>query len=208
MNLKSKGETSYKETSFGIISRSELIPLEIEGIKRTWDFILEQHFKGHIPITIAFLQKVHDIGFGWIIPEIGGKFRTVEVSVSKHKPPLFYQVPQLMNDFIEDFKVRLKHLPDLEKTKTLDEHIDLLTWAHHRFLWIHPFVDYNGRLGRLLINMILLNLNLPPVELKVETRSGREKYIEALSKADVGDPTALKRILYSALEESAKDLSS
>lgn len=40
--LKRKGETSYKETAFGIIPRSKLIPLEIEGIKRAWDFILKK----------------------------------------------------------------------------------------------------------------------------------------------------------------------
>jgi hypothetical protein len=33
-----QGETSYKDTAFGIISHSKLIPLEIEGIKRAWDF--------------------------------------------------------------------------------------------------------------------------------------------------------------------------
>jgi hypothetical protein len=40
------GETSYKETAFGIIPRSQLIPLEIEGIKRAWDFVAKsQHDK-------------------------------------------------------------------------------------------------------------------------------------------------------------------
>lgn len=38
-------ETSYKETTFGIIPRSKLTPLEIEGIKRAWDFILKKSSK-------------------------------------------------------------------------------------------------------------------------------------------------------------------
>ena len=45
MSLKKRGETIYKETSFGIIPRSKLIPLEIEGIKRAWDFVLKERKK-------------------------------------------------------------------------------------------------------------------------------------------------------------------
>ena len=103
MTTKRKGETSYKETAFGIVSRSQLIPMEIEGRKRAWDFVLKQNKKGKISITGASLQKIHTIGFGWIFPDMGGKYRTIEVTVSKHKPPRAYQVPQLMKDFIEDF---------------------------------------------------------------------------------------------------------
>lgn len=39
---KRQDETSYRETAFDIIPRSKLIPLEIEGIKRAWDFALEK----------------------------------------------------------------------------------------------------------------------------------------------------------------------
>jgi len=35
------GETSYKETAMGIIPRSQLIPLEIDGINRAWNFVLK-----------------------------------------------------------------------------------------------------------------------------------------------------------------------
>jgi hypothetical protein len=37
MSSKRIGETSYSNTAFGIIPRSSLIPLEIEGMKRVWD---------------------------------------------------------------------------------------------------------------------------------------------------------------------------
>ncbi len=47
---KKIGETSYKQTAFGIIPRSKLIPLEIEGIKRAWDFVLQENKKEKIQI--------------------------------------------------------------------------------------------------------------------------------------------------------------
>ncbi|MFA5946075.1 MAG: hypothetical protein WC802_04175 [Patescibacteria group bacterium] len=87
------GETSYKETAFGIIPRSKLIPLEIEGIRRAWDFVLQERQAGLIAITPILLKRVHEIGFGWIFPEFGGKFRRIDVQVSKHQPPKFLRVP-------------------------------------------------------------------------------------------------------------------
>lgn len=206
MKGKRKGETSYKETAFGIIPRSKLIPLEIEGIKKAWDFVLQNQAKGKPLFTPAFLNELHYVGFGWIFPDIAGKFRTIEVTVSKHKPPLFFQVPQMMEDFSEDLKLRIKSLPRLESEKFLDELVELLAWAHHRFLWIHPFFDYNGRIGRLLISMILLKLNLPPIDLKVETVAGRNKYVKALAEGDEGNFTLLEKMIRAGIEDAVKKL--
>ena len=201
-----KDETSYRETAFGIISRKKLIPLEIEGIKRAWDFVLKKRRTGLIPFTPDFLQKAHWVGFGWIFPEICGKWRTVDVTVSDHKPPAYFTMPQLMKDFTEDLKVRLRHLPNLSHPEFLQNLTELLAWAHHRFLWIHPFTDYNGRMGRLLLSMIMLNLNLPPIELKTETKSGRQKYVKALQDADHGNDQALQKLILDAIKEAAREL--
>ena len=207
MSSKNIGETSYKETAFGIIPRSKLIPLEIEGIKRAWDFVLEKSQDGKISITSTLLKKIHAIGFSWIFPELGGKFRRIEVAVSQHTPPKFYLVPQQTEDFLRDLKVRTSHLPNLNNSEFMGALIELLAWAHHRFLWIHPFQDYNGRIARLLTNIILLNLNLPPIELKVETEAGRKKYVAALQEGDKGNFKKLEELIKSALEEAAMELS-
>jgi len=198
------GETSFKQTSFGIIPRSKLILLEIEGTKRAWDFILDKKSKREIPITVEFIKKLHQVGFGWIFPKMGGKFRKINVTVSSHLPPQFYLISQLIFDFTKDLEVRLKHLPKIENDNFLSELISLLSWSHHRFLWIHPFTDYNGRISRLLTNIILLNLNLPPIELKIETKLGRLKYIHALHSADQGNYAKLEKIIRDAIEESVK----
>lgn len=136
---KRLGETTYKETSFGILPRSKLIPLEIEGIKRAWDYVLKYRQSKTLPFTSAFLKGVHKVGFRWIFPETGGKFRSVNVTVSAHQPPKFYEVPQYMEDFYRDLQERFHHLPTIGKPNFFDALIELLSWAHHRFLLIHPF---------------------------------------------------------------------
>lgn len=203
---KRKGETSYKETAFGIIPRSKLIPLEIEGIKRAWDFVLLKNEKGELPLTSEFVKKLHKIGFAWIFPQMGGKYRSIEVVVSKHTPPKFYLIPQLMVEFFEDLKARTKHLPKIDEEIFLDELISLLAWSHNKFLWIHPFQDYNGRIGRLLNNIILINLNLPPINMNVDTKSNRDKYIEALQLADNHDYTKLEDIMKKAIVKAIVNL--
>ncbi len=187
MTMKKQGETSYKETAFGIIPRSKLIPLEIEGIKRAWDFILEERKKNVIKITPEFIKRMHLIGFEWIFPKMGGQFRKIEVTASKHIPPKYYLVPELIINFCKDLEIRIKSLSLIDSPKFLEELVSLLTWAQHRFLWIHPFQDYNGRIARLLTNLILINLNLPPIELNVETKKTIKEYIEELKQGDKND---------------------
>lgn len=204
--MRHLGETSYKQTAFGILPRSKLIPLEVEGIKRAWDFVVEKSEEGADMFTPQFLQEAHLEGFGWIFPDMGGKFRTIDVSVSHHTPPKFYLVPGLMDDFLKDVHVRMESLLKVENDTFIDELVTLLAWAHHRFLWIHPFLDYNGRIGRLLNNIILLSLDFPPIELKVETKSGRKAYVEALQAADSGNLSALEEMVKAAFTEAAEKM--
>jgi hypothetical protein len=65
------------------------------------------------------------------------------------------------------------------------------SWLHHRFTQIHLYQDGNGRVARVLANLVLVKHELFPV---VITRDQRPHYIGALEEADSGDLKPLTRL--------------
>lgn len=74
-----------------------------------------------------------------------------------------------------------------------------LARVHCRFEQIHPFLDGNGRTGRLVLNLILVRLGYPPM---VIYKRDRERYLTALSRADDGNPGPLGHIFARAILDS------
>ena len=67
---------------------------------------------------------------------------------------------------------------------------------HHKFEKIHPFMDGNGRTGRMMMNYILLKNKLPPT---ITHKKTREDYLEAMREADLSDLWKIDEIKYSDL---------
>ena len=89
----------------------------------------------------------------------------------------------LVRSFCDDLAERLRHLPEDDLTRTAA----LLAWVDWRFQWIHPFKDFNGRIGRMALAALLYKLALPPVETAPTDPDGRRAYLEGLRAADAGD---------------------
>lgn len=205
-STKPKSATSFRETAFGIISRSQLIPLEAQGVKKALEYIIKMG-NTKSPITPDLIKDIHKVGFGFIFPNWAGKFRLIEVTVGTYTPPPYYKLPQLVKILCDDLAERLKHLPSsFEQEQYLAEMVSLLAWFQHRLVWIHPFQDYNGRIARLLTNLLLLNLDLPIIEIKADTKEDRKRYIKAMKEADKGNLTKLEYLLAQALKENLENL--
>ena len=107
-----------------------------------------------------------------------------------------------MINLCSDLNERLKHFPNPTSGNFIVEVVKLLAWFQHRFVYIHPFQDYNGRIARMITVLILLKLNLPPMELKAETNIDRKRYIIAMQRADGGDFVRLEWLIHQALREA------
>jgi len=149
-------------------------------------------------LTPQLILKTHEIAFGWIYPDWAGNYRTIRVEYSGKEAPLPHEVPALVTNLCADLAERLKHL-DLTQITQI---IELLAWFQHRFVWIHPFQDYNGRLARMLTTLILLQLGLPPIEIKADTKQDRENYLQSMYSADERDYSKLENLIKEALDES------
>lgn len=204
---KPKGATSYKETVFGIIPRSRLIQLELEGTKRGLEYISELIQKRKSSkITPDLICDLHKVSFGWIFPKWAGKYRKIQVTFSGKEAPPYFQVPELIINLCSDLSERLKYLPNEDEEDFSTKMVEILAWFQHKFVFIHPFQDYNGRTARMLTTLVLLYFNLPPIELKAETGKDRSRYLKAMRKGDEGNLTLLETLINKALSESLEKI--
>jgi fido (protein-threonine AMPylation protein) len=200
---KPQGATSYKDTAFGIIPREKLLQLEIEGTKKGLEYIGEVISKDKgILVKPQLICKLDDVSFGWIFPDWAGKYRNIQVTFSDKEAPPYFQIPEFVTNLCEDLGERLKHLPEKEDELFILEVVKLLAWFQHRFVFVHPFQDYNGRTARMLTIFISLKLDLTPFEIKVEKELDRKNYLTGMQKADEGDYLLLEQLIGSALFES------
>lgn len=77
--------------------------------------------------------------------------------------------------------------------------VELAAFAHHELVRIHPFVDGNGRVARLLCNLVLMNHGFPPIIIR---NKDRKKYFACLEKAHFGGFKVFADFIALRVEES------
>lgn len=105
-----------------------------------------------------------------------GTYRKGNISItgSRHIPPPNLEVPKLMDGLL----YMINNNPDEYWT------VELAGRVLHQLVWIHPFQDGNGRLARLVTNLILLRRRYVPINFPT---IDKRKYFNYLEKADNGE---------------------
>ena len=170
--------------------------------------------KSERELSVSYIRELHQALFqsvetydGWFadpitgkpiktkIPLEKGKFKTSPNNPSRHEGGVHEYCPP------EHVNAEMDQLVGLFQTMTAKEvPVVQAAWLHHAFSQIHPFVDGNGRVARVLATLVLVKAGLPPFTV---TRDMRTRYIQALESADIGDSRPLLDFFDSSLYRQA-----
>lgn len=134
--------------------------------------LVEELVRQEASISEFIIKQLHQLVLKNIRDREAGAYRGINVFLqgSAHVPPMNSLVPGLMKDLIDWY----------EQNDDLHPIVKAAAF-HHRFVYIHPFVDGNGRTARLLMNLILMQHGYPPAVIR---QQDRVQYYEALRSAD------------------------
>lgn len=103
-------------------------------------------------------------------------------------PPPFPEIDHRMTDWVKDVN-------DLRESSDI-AFPERLARVHNDFERIQPFLDGNGRTGRLVLNLLLVRLGYPPA---IVFKNERTKYLDAMRKADRGEDGPLGELIARAV---------
>ncbi|MFZ3018656.1 MAG: Fic family protein [Gallionella sp.] len=166
--------------------------LEMENIEAAMAYIEESIQPGD-GLTEHFIRELHAIAVKALEREgdaTPGAYRQarVQIAQSEHLPPEAIQVPQYMQELVAF--INENHPPKYDLIK--------VALAHHRFGWIHPFGNGNGRVVRLLTYALMIKYGF---NVKTGGRvlnptavfcNDRDQYYAMLARADTGTKEGLE----------------
>ena len=153
--------------------------MEAVGHKDAFDFVCEL-VKSNEPITERIIKQIHYLVLA-DKKDDRGVYRRVPVRImgASHEPVQPYLIEPKMEQLLIDYNNSSEHV------------ITKLAKFHIEFEGIHPFIDGNGRTGRLLVNLELMKAGYPPIDIK---------FIDRLSYYNAFDEYHVKHNL-SAMEK-------
>lgn len=180
---------------------------EIANVEKAMKYIEDSIFEG-TEITHQFIRELHALTVNTLTEEgdkTPGAYRTWEVGIqqSSHTPPVHY--------FIQDYMEELLSFINNETSPKYD--LLKIAQSHHKFTWIHPFGNGNGRTVRLLTYALLIKYGFNVKDGSLLNPSAvffndRDKYYEMLSIADKEDSESMLKwdeyVLSGILEEIEK----
>lgn len=177
--------------------------MEVQGYANAARWVYSQAldpgaWSAHELLTITEVREVHRTALGpvWdVAPHPDATDRESPGSFREHDihpfpggmvPTPWPDVPAAVRTWLDS----LNAIPASERP------MEAVAAAHNAFERIHPFLDGNGRTGRLLLNLILVRLGYAPA---IIYKRDRTRYLKALRSADAGDPGPLGEMLTRAV---------
>ncbi len=185
----------------GIKSANTMGEVEEQELERTEEE-LSNIFDNNHQFTAEDICNIHDLWLGDIYPS-AGKYRTV--TMSKDNFP--FAAPQRIESSMQEFEKNYlaKYTPCHHSN--LEELAFALGIVHVELIVIHPFREGNGRTARLLADLMVMQVNMPPLNFylidQTENTEGFKQYVLAIHAGVNGDYEPIQKIFRTLLTQSA-----
>ncbi|MCI8648468.1 MAG: Fic family protein, partial [Firmicutes bacterium] len=132
--------------------------MEAVGHKEAFELVRDL-VKEQVPLSESIIKQIHCLVLA-DKREDRGVYRRVPVRImgAKHEPVQPYLIQPQMEQLLETYETGKEHI------------ITRLAQFHIEFERTHPFIDGNGRTGRLLVNLELMKAGYPPIDIKFADR--------------------------------------
>ncbi|CAL8249346.1 unnamed protein product [Merluccius merluccius] len=176
------------ETRYAVPGKSLREQSEAIGVDAAMKYINATLLSRAGAIAVADILEIHRRVLGFADPVEGGRLRTGQVFVGRHIPPH----PRDLRRHMEELALWLN------SEEALQLHpVEYAALAHYKLVYVHPFVDGNGRTSRLLMNLALMQARYPPITVRTEQRA---EYYGALDTANEGDVRPFIRFIAKCTE--------
>ena len=195
------GETrEVVEHGLTITGKSLKDQAEARNLSHALDFLEELAGNKDTPITENDVRQLHNFVLNGI-SDAAGAYRTVPVAISgsNYSPPSPESVPVQMEEFGSWLSTVSVPADDaFAGVKGLFAAAVAHTWL----ATVHPFVDGNGRVARLLMNLMLMRHGYP---IAIVTKEDRLRYYDALEFSQASDLTPFVVLVAECIEESLEE---
>lgn len=176
------------ETRYAVPGKSLEEQNEVIGMHAAMKYVNTTLVSRIGSVTINDVLEIHRRVLGYVDPVEAGRFRTTQVFVGHHIPPHPREVEKQMLELVQW----------LNSEDAMSLHpVEFAALAHYKLVYVHPFIDGNGRTSRLLMNLILMQAGYPPITIRKEQRS---EYYDALEMANDGDVRPFIRFIAKCTE--------
>lgn len=181
-------EEQVLKNTLHIKTQAEMNLAENRLLLRLYEALFEPKFD--VPqVSVEVLQYWH---YRWLGPlyKWAGQLRTVHMSKGAFPFASAHLLPTLLHQYEQQF---LQHYPCLS-TYSLDELWAYLAQSHVEFILIHPFREGNGRLGRLLLDIMATQAGFTPLDYSWWDQN-KTYYVGAIHAGLMGDYAPMQRLV-------------
>lgn len=180
----------------GIQSVEDMNDLELELLQRLYEEVLVKHLPNRV-LTVEDLKTWHRRWLGNVF-EWAGQERSVNMGKDGFMFAASAQISRLLADFERSCLARWTPCHDMDT----DALVDAIAVTHVEFILIHPFREGNGRLSRLLADVMAVQSGRLPLDYST-WNTDRPAYYQAIHQGMQMEYAPMKRLVAQALSGAA-----